>query len=79
MNPADAAVLARTSLHRASVAALITYPDGLSAASHLTSVTVSACDDGSAVVLLRPDSPATRQLLTRPVAVVQVAPLTALS
>lgn len=74
MNPADAAVLARTSLSRANVAALITYPDGLSAAPQLTSVTVSACDDGSAVVLLRPDSPAARQLLIRPVAVVQVAP-----
>lgn len=74
MNSADAAVLARTSLRRASVAALITYPDGLSPAPLLTSVTVSACDDGSAVVLLRPDSPAARELLIRPVAVVQVAP-----
>ncbi|CCG05680.1 protein of unknown function, putative FMN-binding split barrel domain [Blastococcus saxobsidens DD2] len=56
------------------MAALLTYPDGLSAAPRLTTVTVSAGDDGSAVVLLRPDSPAAQQLLARPFAVLQVAP-----
>jgi hypothetical protein len=71
--PHDAAALARASLRCASVAALTTYPR-LAARPHLTTVAVTAGEDGSAVVLLRPGAPAAQQLLARPFATVTVAP-----
>ncbi len=66
-DPHDDAALVRTSLGCASVAALTTYPR-LAARPHLTSVAVSAGEDGSAVVLLRPGPPAAQHLLARPFA-----------
>jgi hypothetical protein len=74
MEPREAAALARTSVSCASVAALTTYPRSASDRPHLTNVTVSACDDGSVVVLLRAGSLAAQHLLQRPFATVRVAP-----
>ncbi len=74
MDPHEAAVSARTSLACASVAALSTYPRSALARPHLTSVAVRAGGDGRAVVLLRPDRLAVRQLLARPFGTVHVAP-----
>jgi hypothetical protein len=71
--PHDAAALARASLRCASVAALTTYPR-LAARPHFTTVAVTAGEDGSAVVLLRPEAPAAQHLLARPFATVTVAP-----
>lgn len=74
MDPRDAAVLARTSLQCASVAALTTYPRSASARPHLTNVQVTADEHGNALVLLRAGSLAVQQLLARPFATVHVAP-----
>ena len=72
-DPHETAALARTSLHCASLATLTTYPR-LTSRSHVTTVAVSAGDDGSAVVLLRQGAPAAQHLLARPFATVTVAP-----
>ena len=74
MDAADAAVVARTSLDCASVAALTTYPRSATARPHLTNVAIQAEDDGGAVMLLRPGSLAARQSEESPCATVQVAP-----
>ncbi|SFE95038.1 DUF2470 domain-containing protein [Blastococcus tunisiensis] len=63
---------ARTGLHRATSGALTTFPRH-AARPHLTNVAISACNDGSAVVLLRPDAPAAGHLRALPFAAVTVA------
>jgi hypothetical protein len=72
--PLCAAVVARTSVDCASVAALTTYPRCATARPHSTNVAISAEDDGSAVVLLRSGSLGAQQLLELPRATVRVAP-----
>ncbi|HEX2074386.1 MAG TPA: DUF2470 domain-containing protein [Geodermatophilus sp.] len=74
MDPHEAAVLARTALRSAGVAALTTYPRGRWARPHVTTVALRAADDGSAIVLLSQGSRAAQQLLARPFATVHVAP-----
>lgn len=67
------AELARTSLARARVAALSTWPRSAPARPRLTSTAV-ADDAGCPVVRLAPGSPAARELALRPLASVTVRP-----
>lgn len=73
MDPEQAAALACTSLRRATVATLRTYPR-LATRPHVTTVEVGLGGDGSAVVLLRPTSGAVQDMRVRPFASVTVAP-----
>ena len=68
------AVSARTSVDRARVGLLTTYARSPSSTAS-TSVRVSARSDGSVEVRLAPTALGVRQLLARPVATLQVAPL----
>lgn len=71
----EPAELARTSVARARVAALITYPRSAPARPHLTSVTVGCNGDGHPVVRVEAGSLAAAHLLSRPLATVRVAPV----
>lgn len=70
----EPAELARTSLARARIAALLTYPRS-APRPHLTSVTVGCDRAGRPVVRVYAGSPAAARLLARPLATVRVAPV----
>jgi putative heme iron utilization protein len=69
------AELARTTVARARVAALTTYPRRAPARPHLTSVAVGCSADGCPVVQLASGSRAAAHLLARPLATVRMAPV----
>lgn len=66
---------ARTSVARARVAALTTYPRAAPARPHLTSVAVECGPPGTPVIRVAAGSQAAGHLLARPLATVRVAPV----